>query len=50
VTYVEMLVRRRSSLSVADAMTAQSTRKASLLHYFLFFCNNVQLHLMDCIH
>lgn len=27
-TFVEMLVRRRSSLSVADAMTAQSTRKA----------------------
>lgn len=43
-TYVEMLVRRRSLLSVADAMMAQSIRNVPSLHCFIFYMT-VQLHL-----
>ena len=43
-TFVEMLVRRRSLQCVADAMTAQSIRNVSLLHCFLLY-TTVQLRL-----
>ena len=42
-TFVEMLVRRRSLLCVADAMTAQSIRNVSLLIAFFY------IQLFNCV-